>query len=87
MEIASPLSGKLIPLSKVNDDVFSGELLGKGMAIVPDKGNVISPVSGVVQTVLTSKHAVAIESDNGIEILIHVGLDTVFGEKIIKITE
>lgn len=77
MEIASPLSGKLIPLSKVNDDVFSGELLGKGMAIVPDKGNVVSPVSGVVQTVLTSKHAVAIESDNGTEILIHVGLDTV----------
>ncbi|WP_252238451.1 beta-glucoside-specific PTS transporter subunit IIABC [Clostridium sp. VAP51] len=77
MEIVSPLSGKLIPLSKVNDDVFSGELLGKGMAIVPDKGNVVSPVSGVVQTVLASKHAVAIESDNGTEILIHVGLDTV----------
>ncbi|NFG60934.1 beta-glucoside-specific PTS transporter subunit IIABC [Clostridium sp. CMCC3677] len=77
MEIASPLSGKLIPLSKVNDDVFSGELLGKGMAIVPDKGNVVSPVSGVVQTVLASKHAVAIESDNGTEILIHIGLDTV----------
>ncbi|WP_315076631.1 beta-glucoside-specific PTS transporter subunit IIABC [uncultured Clostridium sp.] len=77
MEIASPLSGKLIPLSKVNDDVFSGELLGKGMAIVPNKGNVVSPVSGVVQTVLASKHAVAIESDNGTEILIHVGLDTV----------
>ncbi len=77
IEIASPLSGKLIPLSQVNDDVFSGELLGKGMAIVPNNGNVVSPIEGIVSTVLESKHAVALQSDNGVEILIHIGLDTV----------
>ncbi|MBO0524258.1 PTS beta-glucoside transporter subunit EIIBCA [Clostridium botulinum] len=77
IEIASPLSGKLIPLSQVNDDVFSGELLGKGMAIVPNNGNVVSPIEGIVSTVLESKHAVALQGDNGVEILIHIGLDTV----------
>lgn len=77
IEIASPLSGKLIPLSQVNDDVFSGELLGKGMAIVPNNGNVLSPIEGIVSTVLESKHAVALQGDNGVEILIHIGLDTV----------
>ncbi len=77
IEIASPLSGKLIPLSQVNDDVFSGGLLGKGMAIVPNNGNVVSPIEGIVSTVLESKHAVALQGDNGVEILIHIGLDTV----------
>ncbi|ABS42248.1 beta-glucoside-specific PTS transporter subunit IIABC [Clostridium botulinum] len=75
--IASPLSGELIPLSQVNDDVFSGELLGKGMAILPNNGNVVSPIEGIVSTVLESKHAVALQGDNGVEILIHIGLDTV----------
>lgn len=77
IEIASPLSGKLIPLTQVNDDVFSGELLGKGMAILPNNGNVVSPIEGIVSTVLESKHAVALQGDNGVEILIHIGLDTV----------
>ncbi|SHJ95460.1 PTS system beta-glucoside-specific IIA component, Glc family /PTS system beta-glucoside-specific IIB component, Glc family /PTS system beta-glucoside-specific IIC component, Glc family [Clostridium cavendishii DSM 21758] len=77
IEIASPLSGELIPLSKVNDDVFSGGLLGKGMAIIPDKGTVVAPIEGKIATVLESKHAIAIQSDSGLEILIHIGLDTV----------
>ncbi|AVQ45503.1 beta-glucoside-specific PTS transporter subunit IIABC [Clostridium botulinum] len=77
IEISSPLSGELIPLSQVNDDVFSGELLGKGMAILPNNGNVLSPIEGIVSTVLESKHAVALQGDNGVEILIHIGLDTV----------
>ncbi|APH14170.1 PTS system, beta-glucoside-specific IIABC component family protein [Clostridium sporogenes] len=77
IEIASPLSGELIPLSQVNDDVFSGELLGKGIAILPNNGNVLSPIEGIISTVLESKHAVALQGDNGVEILIHIGLDTV----------
>ncbi|PIH05391.1 beta-glucoside-specific PTS transporter subunit IIABC [Clostridium combesii] len=77
IEIASPLSGELIPLSQVNDDVFSGELLGKGMAILPNNGNVVSPIEGIISTVLESRHAVALQGDNGVEILIHIGLDTV----------
>lgn len=75
--IASPLSGKLIPLHEVNDDVFSGELLGKGVAIIPNQGTVVAPVSGTVVTILESKHAIGIEADNGVEILIHIGIDTV----------
>ncbi len=64
-------------MSQVNDDVFSGELLGKGMAILPNNGNVVSPIEGIISTVLESKHAVALQGDNGVEILIHIGLDTV----------
>ncbi|KFF72316.1 PTS sugar transporter subunit IIBC [Pectobacterium brasiliense] len=75
--IMSPLSGKLVALNDVNDDVFSQGLLGQGVAIIPDKGEVVAPVSGEIITFLESKHAVGIRTDNGLELLIHVGLDTV----------
>lgn len=75
--IKSPLKGKVIPLSEVNDEVFSAEILGKGVAIIPEEGVVVSPVEGTVEAVLDSKHAIAIKSRDGIEILIHVGIDTV----------
>lgn len=75
--IKSPLKGKIIPLSEVNDEVFSAEILGKGVAIIPEEGVVVSPVEGTVEAVLDSKHAIAIKSRDGIEILIHVGIDTV----------
>lgn len=75
--IMSPLSGKLVALSDINDDVFSQGLLGQGVAIIPDKGEVVAPVSGEIMTFLESKHAVGIRTDNGLELLIHVGLDTV----------
>lgn len=77
MKIASPLKGRLIPLSEINDDVFSKELLGKGMAIIPSEGKVVSPINGTIGAVLDSKHAIAVVDDNGLEILIHVGMDTV----------
>lgn len=75
--ILSPLSGKLVALNDINDDVFSQGLLGQGVAIIPDKGEVVAPVSGEIITFLESKHAVGIRTDNGLELLIHVGLDTV----------
>lgn len=75
--IKSPLKGKIIPLSEVNDEVFSAEILGKGVAIIPEEGVVVSPVEGTIEAVLDSKHAIAIKSKDGIEILIHVGIDTV----------
>lgn len=75
--IKSPLKGKVIPLSEVNDEVFSAEILGKGVAIIPEEGVVVSPVEGTIEAVLDSKHAIAIKSRDVIEILIHVGIDTV----------
>ncbi|SHG45267.1 PTS system beta-glucoside-specific IIA component, Glc family /PTS system beta-glucoside-specific IIB component, Glc family /PTS system beta-glucoside-specific IIC component, Glc family [Pectobacterium carotovorum] len=75
--IMSPLSGKLVALSDINDDVFSQGLLGQGVAIIPDNGEVVAPVSGEIITFLESKHAIGIRADNGLELLIHVGLDTV----------
>lgn len=77
VQISSPLSGELVPMSSVNDDVFSQELLGKGIAIMPSEGKLVSPVNGTVITVMETKHAITIKSDDGAELLIHIGLDTV----------
>ncbi|WP_254506452.1 beta-glucoside-specific PTS transporter subunit IIABC [Bacillus altitudinis] len=76
-EVQAPMSGKVIPLSEVKDSVFSSEMMGKGVAILPDKGVVQAPFSGKVVTVTPTKHAIGLVSDDGIELLIHVGIDTV----------
>ena len=76
-EIESPLTGTVIPLSEVHDEVFASEMMGKGCAIIPDEGKVYAPFDGKVVGLLDSHHAVGMESDNGVEVLIHVGMDTV----------
>ncbi|MDM5279598.1 beta-glucoside-specific PTS transporter subunit IIABC [Paenibacillus silvae] len=75
--ITSPLEGTVIPLHEVEDVVFSSESMGKGIAIIPSKGQLVSPVDGVVSVTMKSAHAIAVTSDEGVEILMHIGIDTV----------
>ncbi|MDF2610603.1 MAG: beta-glucoside transporter subunit [Lachnospiraceae bacterium] len=74
--IVSPLEGQLIPMAEVKDSVFSTGVLGNGVAIVPTKGELYAPVNGKVSMVFDTKHAIGLVSDNGAEILLHVGLET-----------
>lgn len=75
--IASPLKGDVVTLSEVNDDVFSGGLLGEGVAIRPKEGVLKAPFDGKVMMFLPSCHAVGLQDANGLELLIHIGIDTV----------
>lgn len=75
--LGSPIKGDVIPLKEVPDETFAGEVLGKGVAIVPKDGRVVAPVDGVIETMFDTKHAVGIHGDNGVELLIHVGINTV----------
>ncbi|AQR96720.1 beta-glucoside-specific PTS transporter subunit IIABC [Clostridium saccharoperbutylacetonicum] len=88
--IASPLDGVVKDLFQVNDEVFSQELAGKGVAIVPLRNEVVSPVNGKVSMVFPTKHAIGVTSDKGAELLIHIGIDTVklegkFFEALVKV--
>ncbi|WBL72806.1 beta-glucoside-specific PTS transporter subunit IIABC [Serratia liquefaciens] len=76
-QIFSPLKGQLVALEQVNDDVFSQSLLGQGIAIRPQEGVLRAPLAGEVVTFLPSMHAVGIKGDNGVELLVHIGIDTV----------
>jgi PTS system beta-glucosides-specific IIC component len=75
--IAAPVSGKVIALSDVADEAFSSGALGQGLAIEPSEGKIYAPLDGEISTFFPTGHAVGITGDNGAEILIHVGMDTV----------
>ncbi|ALA42109.1 MULTISPECIES: beta-glucoside-specific PTS transporter subunit IIABC [Paenibacillus] len=75
--VYAPIHGQIVPLHEVPDPAFSTEAMGQGIAILPSEGKVYSPVSGVVSLVFRTGHAIAITSDNHLDLLIHVGLDTV----------
>lgn len=76
-EVLSPLDGTIIALSKVPDPVFSSEAMGKGIAVEPTTGKIVSPVNGTITVAFKTKHAIGLVSESGAEILIHVGIDTV----------
>ena len=76
-EIKNPLSGKVLPLSKVEDAVFSSGAMGNGIAIDPTDNKVYAPFGGTVEFIAETKHAIGLKSDDGVELLIHVGMDTV----------
>ena len=77
IKILSPVKGKVIPIESVKDPMFSGKMLGDGIAIVPTEGTVASPVDGYIVMTTPTKHAIGLRGDNGTEILIHIGIDTV----------
>ena len=76
IEIKSPIKGKLIDITDVKDEAFSSKALGDGMAIIPADGKVCSPIDGEVVTMIDTNHAIGLET-KGVEILIHIGMDTV----------
>ena len=69
--------GRTIPMDEVNDQTFAQELLGPGIAIVPSNGTVVSPIDGTIATVMDTKYAVCIQGEDGLELIVHAGLDTV----------
>jgi len=77
VEVGSPANGKCVSIKSVPDPTFGEEILGKGVAVEPSEGKFYAPADGTVSTLFTTRHAVGVTTAEGVEILIHVGLDTV----------
>lgn len=75
--IYTPVNGKLQTLENVNDPVFAQKLMGDGFGVVPTQGNIYSPVEGIITSVFKTKHALGLKTSNGLEVMVHMGLDTV----------
>ncbi|MGN1401072.1 MAG: PTS glucose transporter subunit IIA [Bacillus sp. (in: firmicutes)] len=76
-QLVSPITGKILPLEEVPDPVFSQKMMGDGIAVEPSEGMVVAPLDAEVVQVFPTKHAVGLKTDTNIEILIHIGLETV----------
>lgn len=76
-KIIAPMTGVSVNITEVNDPVFSQKFVGDGLGIIPESNEVFAPVSGTVVNVIDTKHAVGFQTDDGVEILLHLGLDTV----------
>ncbi|WP_391486860.1 PTS glucose transporter subunit IIA [Lactobacillus mulieris] len=77
LKVVSPVKGDLIQITDVNDDVFSTKMLGDGFAVEPFDGTIVASLSGKITTLFPTKHALGITTDKGLEVLIHMGIDTV----------
>ena len=77
IELTAPMKGKCVSIKEVPDPTFAEEILGKGIAVIPQDGHVYAPADGKISTVFPTGHAVGITTADGAEILIHIGLDTV----------
>ncbi len=76
-ELGSPLLGEVIPLETVNDPAFAEKSMGDGLAIIPAEGKLYAPADGVIEALFPTGHAIAIAGDNGWNIILHIGIDTV----------
>ncbi|MGV3106573.1 MULTISPECIES: PTS glucose transporter subunit IIA [unclassified Staphylococcus] len=77
IEIYAPLTGEYINIEDIPDPVFAQKMMGEGFGINPTEGEVVSPIEGKVDNVFPTRHAIGLKADNGLEILVHIGLDTV----------
>ncbi|WP_300282826.1 PTS sugar transporter subunit IIA [Peptacetobacter sp.] len=77
IKLVSPIKGEIIPIEEVNDQTFASGMLGKGVGIKPTEGKVLAPANGEITIMFPTKHAVSILTEDGAELLIHIGLDTV----------
>lgn len=77
LQIFAPVSGSIVPLEEVPDPVFSEKMMGEGVAAIPVNGLIFAPVRGTIIQVAPTKHAIGIQAEDGSEILIHIGLETV----------
>jgi len=75
--VCAPSDGEVIPTSKVNDETFSADLMGKGFAIIPSNKEFVAPISGEITLIADTGHAFSIKNKSGIEVLVHIGLETV----------
>ncbi len=77
IEIGAPVNGKAVALKEVSDPTFGEEILGKGAAVIPSDGNIYAPADGTLDMVFDTLHAVSMTTADGVELLVHIGLDTV----------
>ncbi|MGM7688925.1 PTS glucose transporter subunit IIA [Staphylococcus felis] len=77
VNIFSPITGQYIKIEDIPDPVFAQKMMGEGFGIQPTEGLVVSPVEGIVDNVFPTKHAIGLKTDNGLEVLVHIGIDTV----------
>ncbi|MDG3374879.1 glucose PTS transporter subunit IIA, partial [Vibrio parahaemolyticus] len=76
-DVYAVATGKVIPITEVGDEVFSQKMMGDGFAVIPESGEIFAPVAGKVTSVFPTKHAIGLVTDSGIEVLVHMGIDTV----------
>lgn len=76
-EVVAFVSGTCIKLEDVHDEVFSKKMMGDGLAIIPEDNIIVSPVDGIIETIFPTKHAVGIKMKDGLELILHIGIDTV----------
>ncbi|MGJ5711963.1 PTS sugar transporter subunit IIA [Staphylococcus auricularis] len=77
IEIVAPFTGEFVKIEDIPDPVFAQKMMGEGFGIKPSEGQIVSPINGTVDNVFPTKHAIGLKADNGLELLIHIGLDTV----------